>query len=52
MKEYVSMIDLIPLKTIISFDIKNSENKKLGIYEYKISLSFENYIKIINNLLV
>ena len=43
-------LDLIPLKNIISFDIKNSENKKLGIYEYKISLSFENYIKIINNI--
>ena len=46
----IEYLDLIPLKNIISFDIKNSENKKLGIYEYKISLSFENYIKIINNI--
>ena len=43
-------LDLLPLKSIISFDIKNSQNKKLGIYEYKIILSFENYLKIINNI--
>ena len=43
-------LDLLPLKSIISFDIKNIQNKKLGIYEYKIFLSFENYLKIINNI--
>ena len=42
--------DLLPLKNIISYNKINNKNTKLGKYEYKIFISFKDYIKIVNNL--
>ena len=42
-------LDLLPLRNIVSYKKINEENNKLGIYEYKIFFSFEEYIKIRNN---
>ena len=41
--------DLLTLKNIISYNKINNKNTKLGKYEYKIFLSFKDYIKIVNN---
>ena len=41
--------ELLPLKKIISYNKSINANNKFGIYEYKLFISFENYIKIIIN---
>ena len=43
-------LELLPLKNIISYKKINEDNHKLGIYEYKIFISFEDFIIIRNNV--
>ena len=43
-------LELLPLKNIISYKKINEENSKLGIYEYQIFISLEDFIIIRNNI--